>query len=121
MTEEDKLFYRFVKWERKFCFLPHRCNISKKIIWLAYAFKGSSREPWDKKKPIIKWHRAQDHTLWLLKYQKSSTDIGPVLLSVVKRGISSLLANQLCGVQPMTTSTGAFYQLGTHYKKDENE
>lgn len=31
---------RISKWELKFNFLPRRCRLSNKLLWLTYSYKG---------------------------------------------------------------------------------
>lgn len=39
-TQNDWLFYKRANWYYKFSWLPHRCEISKKIIWFKRAYRG---------------------------------------------------------------------------------
>lgn len=36
----DNFFDFRIRWERKFLFLPKRCIMSKKLMWLTFAFRG---------------------------------------------------------------------------------
>jgi hypothetical protein len=38
----DLLFYNNTKWKLKFVWFPTRCDLSKKIMWLTYAYQGTS-------------------------------------------------------------------------------
>lgn len=65
---EDWFYRRCVGWELKFAWLPHRCYITGKFIWLKYAYKGMSilTGPGDS---IIdyRWHDKLEHLMWKLK------------------------------------------------------
>jgi hypothetical protein len=37
---DDWHFYKKADWYYKFAWRPHRCNISKKRIWLKMAYRG---------------------------------------------------------------------------------
>jgi hypothetical protein len=32
-----------MKWSLEFAWIPHTCNVSKKRIWLEYAYRGTRR------------------------------------------------------------------------------
>ena len=103
-VENDNLFYALAKWERKFCFLPHRCNISKKIIWLTYAMKGNAREPWYVTSVETKWHRAKEHTMWLLRYDRSKL-LDNSIVGLVRILHPAAIAHQVVGIQPITSAS----------------
>jgi hypothetical protein len=56
------------RWELLFCWFPRRCAISKKLIWLDFAYCGTLgfAGPGE---PVIehRWHDADEHLVWLLK------------------------------------------------------
>ena len=62
-------FYKKASWELKFAFLPKRCAITNKLIWLKYAYCGTAlwrsgdydfiRE--------VNWHGKDEHIIWELK------------------------------------------------------
>ena len=65
----DNLFNsRCLGWERSFAWLPRRCHLSKRWIWLQSAWVGSAMF-------IVgdhfvfehRWHHPVSHTWWLLK------------------------------------------------------
>lgn len=66
------IFERSTKWERVFMWWPHRCDISKKLLWLCDAYRG--QEKWgpgvhmvkQRLKPAIKWHSEGDHLIYML-------------------------------------------------------
>jgi hypothetical protein len=39
---QQDAFYWKAKWKCRFVLSPKRCEISKKIIWLEYAYKGTA-------------------------------------------------------------------------------
>lgn len=54
-------------WAWEFAWLPHRCELSKKLIWLKYAYRGEARlgdymDPRD-----IRWRTNEEHILKLIK------------------------------------------------------
>jgi hypothetical protein len=40
----DLFFYNNAKWKLKFVWIPTRCDLSKKIMWLTYAYQGTSTD-----------------------------------------------------------------------------
>lgn len=62
------LFYSKATWTLSFAFLPKKCNITKKVIWLKYAYKGTALiRRADDLVPEVKWHTKAEHLIWLLK------------------------------------------------------
>lgn len=56
-------------WEYKFAFFPKTCNISNKIIWFKYGYRGRNYYRAgdihiDYKE---RWHRKNEHIGWLLR------------------------------------------------------
>ena len=41
-TFDDWFFYHRAKWELKFVWFPQRCEISKKLLWLTYEYRGQA-------------------------------------------------------------------------------
>jgi hypothetical protein len=39
---DDWHFYKRAQWRLKFVFLPKKCDLSKKLIWLKFAYQGES-------------------------------------------------------------------------------
>jgi hypothetical protein len=61
-------FYHRAQWELKFAWLPHRCNLTKRIIWLSQAYRGTVM--WTgPSEPEIEtvWHSKNQHLIWMLK------------------------------------------------------
>ena len=69
-TDEQfrQLFYNRARWSLKFCWLPKRCLISNKRIWLKFAYQGQAvwHGPGD---PAFEyhWHDKVEHIIWQLK------------------------------------------------------
>ena len=68
IQQDDWFYRRCVGWELKFALIPRRCYITKRLIWLEYAYKGTSvlTGPGD---PIIdhRWHDKMEHLMWKIK------------------------------------------------------
>ena len=64
----DKIFHSKVVWNTEFAWLPHRCQLSNRIIWLEFAVRGTAiyTGPGE---PVIehRWYNSQQHLIWLLK------------------------------------------------------
>jgi hypothetical protein len=61
-------FYHRARWKLCFAWLPHRCALTNKLIWLTKAYQGTAvwTGPGD---PIaeIRWHRINHHLIFQLK------------------------------------------------------
>lgn len=59
---------RDVEWQLAFAWLPHRCELTGRRIWLEYAYysKFLYTGPGD---PIyeVTWHDRHEHLMWTLK------------------------------------------------------
>jgi len=64
-------FYQKANWTKRFTFIPRRCALTDKIIWLKWAYRGVATwtGPGD---PVYeyRWHNLKGHLLWLLKDRK---------------------------------------------------
>ena len=62
-------FYINANWELKFAFLPKRCVLTKKLIWLKYAYRGTAiwRSGDYDFVQEINWHDKDEHIMWELK------------------------------------------------------
>jgi hypothetical protein len=61
-------FYLKANWQLVFAWMPHRCVISNRIIWLRYGYMGEAR--WmSTGKDIVEynWHTVEEHLIWRLK------------------------------------------------------
>jgi hypothetical protein len=66
--EADQAFYNRSQWSMKFAVLPHRCDISKKIIWLQYAYCGRAIWTGPGFAAIeTRWHSRLEHLIFQLK------------------------------------------------------
>ena len=55
------IFYARARWQFKRCWMPVRCDISGKILWLVKAYRGE-----------VAWHGPSDamlETRWLGKFE----------------------------------------------------
>ncbi len=64
----NKIFYSRAEWTRTFAWRPHRCHISKRIIWLKMAYRGIVTYL-DPGVPMVQyiWHHEHEHLIWILK------------------------------------------------------
>lgn len=57
-----------ISWRLKFSWLPQRCNLSNKLIWLKYCYQGREiiTGPGE---PVVNqyWHEKNEHIIWMLK------------------------------------------------------
>ena len=66
--EADAFFYYKATWSRKFAWLPHRCELTKKIIWLQSAYRGIAGYGGPGEVEYeYRWHRYDEHLFWTLK------------------------------------------------------
>jgi len=56
------------QWQREFAFFPHRSTISKKLIWLKYAYSQTTVHGYyTESVKTIKWCTEQEHLIEILK------------------------------------------------------
>jgi hypothetical protein len=59
---------KYCNWRRKFALLPHRCDITNRIIWLEYAH--CERPYWTTITNTVKlktiWHDEFEHLNWAI-------------------------------------------------------
>jgi len=93
------VFLRKAKWKETFAILPHRCRISKRLIWLKKAYKGVATYT-GSGTPVTEtqWHESGEHIKWLLTRDTNET-------------IASLTAQDIVGVQPMTSQTASIFKF----------
>jgi hypothetical protein len=65
----DDWFYRnCLGWYLSFALWPRRCDITNRLIWLEFGYRGISvlTGPGD---PIIehRWHNKMEHLIWKIK------------------------------------------------------
>lgn len=65
----NNLFYSQVKWKLAFAFLPHRCQLSGKFIWLKLAYHGTAAYRAGDFDAVYehRWHDSTEHLIWALK------------------------------------------------------
>ena len=58
----------YENWQLEFAWLPHRCNLSDRFIWLKFAYCGRAEMliRTDESTPV-RWHTVTEHLNWLLK------------------------------------------------------
>lgn len=67
MTLIDNAFDVGAIWKWTFAWLPHKCELSGKTIWLKYAYQGKLFFGNDKKPLDVRWRTTDEHLLYLLK------------------------------------------------------
>jgi len=67
----DTYFYQKAVWRRRFSWLPHRCDCSGRIIWLAFGYLGTAMYT-GPGTPVFEyhWHHEYEHVVWLIKNGK---------------------------------------------------
>lgn len=61
-------FYDRCSWQLSFSWLPRRCSISNKLIWLKYAYRGIRVITGPGEAIVdVRWHDGVEHMLWQLK------------------------------------------------------
>lgn len=67
-TRRDFYHNRYLRAELRFVFLPKRCDLSNKRIWLEYGYKLTAT--WTGPGNSIveeRWHNSHEHIIWKLK------------------------------------------------------
>ena len=61
------MFYRRAGWKLKFAWLPHRCDFSRKLIWLKFGYVGATIYT-GYGEPVVEryWHTKEEHLIWKL-------------------------------------------------------
>lgn len=64
----DSFYDRMIDTELKFAWLPQKCNISGKRIWLKYGYR-MTRIITGPGEPLFvyRWHDKVEHIIWKLK------------------------------------------------------
>jgi len=66
--EMDQAFYNRAQWSLKFALVPHRCDITKKLIWLEYAYCGVAIWTGTGSDAVeTRWHSKLEHVIFQLK------------------------------------------------------
>ena len=59
---------RHYHWSLEIAWLPHRCKLTNKLLWLKLAWRGGWRiGGGDTAMTTVRWHCAEEHMIWLLK------------------------------------------------------
>ena len=61
-------FYHRAEWRLAFAWIPHRCVISNRIIWLRFGYMGTAT--WTGPGTPVheyNWHTVEEHLIWRLK------------------------------------------------------
>ena len=68
VEEANKAFYSRAQWSMEFAILPHRCDITKKIIWLRSAYCGVATWTGPGDNAVeVRWHDRHERLIWTLK------------------------------------------------------
>ena len=67
-AEMNQAFRDRAQWTGEFAWLPHRCDITKRIIWLQWAYRGRAvwTGPGDDAVET-RWHDRHEHLIYTLK------------------------------------------------------
>lgn len=101
------LFLKYAAWSFKFAWLPYRCRISKRLIWLKKAYKGVATYT-GPGTPVTEthWHESGDHIKWLLTKPDSLSEfMSDIPIPLVRKMVPSIIAQDIIDVQPMTGGT----------------
>ena len=66
--EMDQAFRDRAQWSLQFAWWPHCCDITQRIIWLQWAYRGRAvwTGPGDDAVET-RWHYRHEHLIWTLK------------------------------------------------------
>jgi len=67
MAEADYFFYKMATWTLEFAWLPHRCDVTRRIIWLQHAYRGCVRWSDNWITTEYRWHDRHEHLIYALK------------------------------------------------------
>jgi len=69
LSESQWYFYKIATWTKEFAWLPHRCMLTKKYIWLKYAYRGKASYRVEDNLILNehKWHDYTEHIIWELQ------------------------------------------------------
>lgn len=61
-------FYHRAQWNIEFLWVPRRCKLSRKFLWLCWAYRGTVMwtGPGEPHYESI-WHERNKHLIWILK------------------------------------------------------
>lgn len=64
---KNDFFNTHAVWNWEFAWLPHRCEISNKLIWFKYAYRGISRVGDYMDTTDVRWRTTEEHIFKLMK------------------------------------------------------
>jgi hypothetical protein len=67
IDEADGMFKRYAIWTRQFAWLPHRCELTRKIIWFQHGYRGHMIWYGEWSTDEYRWHRYDEHIIWELQ------------------------------------------------------
>jgi hypothetical protein len=67
-AEINQAFHARAQWTMEFAWLPHRCDVTQRIIWLQWAYRGRAiwTGPGDDAVET-RWHDPHEHLIYTLK------------------------------------------------------
>lgn len=68
IEEMNQAFHARAQWTMEFAWLPHRCDITQRIIWLQLAYCGRARWTGPGDDAVeTRWHERHEHLIYALK------------------------------------------------------
>ena len=64
---EEYFYDRCLGTELAFAWLPHRCYLSNKLVWLKFGYKMTRMISGDDPVYQTRWHDKNEHIIWQLK------------------------------------------------------
>lgn len=100
---KDSVFPHKATWVEAFAWLPHRCRISKKWIWLKKGYKGTATYyglAGESPAKEIHWHTTGEHIKWMLT-KNDNYEYPLIIIPLIGKSVSTMIAQDLVSVQPM--------------------
>ena len=64
-------YYIRAKFVKRFAFLPHKCHLSGRWIWMEWAIRGEENESgWAGSLSYYRWFDKGEHLIWMMKNLK---------------------------------------------------
>lgn len=58
-------------WKESFALLPHRCHLTKKLIWMKMGYRGALKYFGTRRSYTeVRWHHYDEHIVWELTRYK---------------------------------------------------